>query len=202
MKKEELIIKKIGIAEKAVQELIQKDDLKKLPEQLARQVAGFYETKSLNRLKSAKIVYEASQKNNQYTDYSETVAAAYYAMYYIVHAYLAAVYKTKMREDLKGVHAITHNLVLYYLVKTNKLAKHLYDEYIQAFQTTTATQNLTISKFQEKAYAYAEKYDDSRAARETFTYKTTASIEEYHAKQAISTADEFINTIRQLIIKK
>ncbi len=197
MKEEELILKKIQIAEKAVQELNQKGSLKKLPEQLARQIANFYETKALNRLQTAKIIYEESKKNNQYTDYSETVAAAYYAMYYIVHSYLAAIYQTKIKEDLRGVHAITHNIILYYLVKTNKLAKHLYEEYLQTFQTTTAT--LTIDQFQKKAYTYAEKYDDSRAARETFTYKTTPSIEEYHAKQAISTAEEFINTIRQLI---
>ncbi len=202
MKKEELIIKRINIAEKVVRELTSKGDLKKIPEQFARQVAGFYETKSLNRLKTAKIIYESSQKNNTYTDYSEAVAAAYYAIYYIVHAYLAAVYRTKIREGLKGVHAITHNMVLYYLVKTNKLAKHLYDEYVQTLQTTTETQKITMDKFQEKAYDYAEKYDKSRAAREIFTYRTSASIEEYHAKHAITTAEEFINTIRQLIIKK
>lgn len=207
MKKEE-ISKDLKIAEKAVLELTQSGDLKKLPEQLAHQIANFYETMCLNRLQSAKFIYEASKtpkKYNlpeKYSDYSETVAAAYYAMYYIVHAYLAEIYKTKLREDLRGVHAITHNLVIYYLVKTNKLAKHLYDEYLTTLETTSAIQNLTLESFQEEAFKYAKTYEKSKDARETFTYKTTASVESYHAERAIATAEEFVNTVRQLINRR
>jgi uncharacterized protein (UPF0332 family) len=205
MKREDLIAKKTAIAEKTVQELVQSGDLKKLAEQTAHQIAKFFEAKCLNRLQTAKHVYAASrepQKHNvsqDYADYSEVVAAAYYAMYYIIHAYLAANYHIKLREDLRGVHAITHNLIVYYLVKTKKLAKHLYDEYVKTLQTTSAI--LTIEAFQEKAYTYAEKYRRSKEARETFTYNTTPTIEAYHAEHAITTAEEFINTIRQLLLK-
>ncbi|MCX6709025.1 MAG: hypothetical protein NTW67_05270 [Candidatus Woesearchaeota archaeon] len=208
MNKEELISKKIIIAEKAVKELSQAGDLKKLNEETARQIAGFYETKTLNRLQTAKHLYETSkepQKHNlpqEYTDYGEAVAAAYYAMYYIVHAYLAANYQTKLREDLRGVHAITHNLILYYLVKTKKIAQHLYDEYLLTLETASVIQNLTVDSFQQQAYNYAEKYNKSREARETFTYKTTPAIEAYNAEQAIKIAEEFIYTIRQLIMKE
>ncbi len=200
----EQIVKKTAIAEKAVRELTQSGDLKRLADPTALQIARFFETKCLNRLQTAKLVYEASQdpkKHNlsNYSDYSEAVAAAYYAMYYVVHAYLASQYRVKLREDVRGVHAITHHLIVYYLVKTNKLAKHLYDEYVKTLQTTSAI--LTIEAFQEKAYTYAEKYSKTREARETFTYKTTATIEAYHAQHAITTAEEFINTIRQLMMK-
>ncbi len=198
----DIIIKKITIAENAIQELVKAADLKKQPYQMAFQIADFYEVKALNRLKTAKLIYETSKKQQDYTDYSETVAAAYYAMYYIVHAYLAKVYKTKLRENLRGVHAITHNLVIYYLVKTKKLAQHLYNEYVQALEATSSVQNFTIESFQEKAYTYAEKYNKSREARETFTYKTTPAIEAYHAEHAIVTAEEFIYTIRQLMMKR
>jgi len=199
--------KDIRIAEKAVLELTQSGDLKKLPEQLARQIADFYETKGLNRLQTAKLIYEASKSAKKYnlpekySDYSEAVAAAYYAMYYIVHAYLAALYKTKLREDLRGVHAITNNLVVYYLVKTNKLAKHLYEEYFKTLETTSSIQNMTLESFQEEAFEYVKQYKKSKEARETFTYKTTASVESYHAERAIATAEEFVNTIRQLVHK-
>lgn len=201
MKKVDIIEKKIALAEKAVQELLKKGNLKKLPEQIAGQIADFYETKALNRLQSARLIYETSKKQqNNYSDYSESVAAAYYAMYYIVHAYLAAKYKTKLQEDLRGVHAITHNLVLYYLVKTNKLAQHLYNEYLKTLQT--ASEVLTIEAFQEKAFGYAEEYYKSKDAREIFTYKTAPSVEAHHAEHAIKTAEEFINTIRQLMLIK
>lgn len=202
------INKDMRIAEKAVLELTQAGDLKKLSDQLARQIADFYETRCLNRLQSAKLIYEASKSakkyelSENYSDYGEAVASAYYAMYYIVHAYLAALYKTKLREDLRGVHAITHNLVVYYLVKTNKLAKHLYEEYLKTFETTSAIQNLTLESFQEEAFKYAKKYEKSKEARETFTYKTTASVESYHAERAVATAEEFVNTVRQLIHKR
>ena len=202
--KQDIMSKKVSEAEKSILKLTQSGDLKKLPEPLSSQIASFFETKCLHRLETARLIYRASKEHKDtptnYTDYSESVAAAYYAMYYIVHSYLAAVYKTKLREDLRGVHAITHHIILYYLVKTNKLAKHLYEEYLATLQTTTAI--LTIESFQEKAYKYAEKYSTSREARETFTYKTTPVIEAHHAEQAIKTAEEFINTIRQLIHKK
>lgn len=207
MKKDD-INKDMKIAEKAVLELTQAGNLKKLPEQLAHQIANFYETRCLNRLQSAKLIYDASKTAKKYSlpekysDYSETVAAAYYSMYYIVHAYLAEVYKTKLREDLRGVHAITHNLVIHYLVKTNKLAKHLYEEYFKTFETTSAIQNLTLESFHEEAFEYAKQYEKSKEARETFTYKTTASVESYHAERAIATAEEFVNTVRQLMLKK
>ncbi len=202
------INKDMRIAEKAILELTQAGDLKKLPEQLAHQIANFYETRCLDRLQTAKVIYDASKSPKKhglpekYADYSEAVAAAYYAMYYIVHAYLAEIYKTKLREDLRGVHAITHNLVIYYLVKTNKLAKHLYEEYLKTLETTSAIQNLTLESFHEEAFKYAKTYEKSKEARETFTYKTTASVESYHAEKAIAAAEEFVNTVRQLILKK
>jgi uncharacterized protein (UPF0332 family) len=202
MKKEELIKKKIAVAEKAVQELIKAGNLKKLPDAMAAKITLFYETKALNRLKSAQLIYNASKEKGDYSDYSEATAASYYAMYYIVHAYLAKIYRTKLRENLRGVHATTHHIILYYLVKTKRLAAHLYDEYVATLETTADVQNLSPDTFQPQAFSYAEKYDRSRSARETFTYNTTVSIESYHAEQAIATAEEFINTIRQLMVKK
>jgi uncharacterized protein (UPF0332 family) len=207
MKNEE-VSKDVRIAEKAVLELTQAGDLKKLPEQLAHQIANFYEARCLNRLQSARFIYEASKTPNKYdlpekySDYSEVVAAAYYAMYYSVHAYLAEIYMTKLRENLRGVHAITHNLVVYYFVKTNKLVKHLYEEYVKTLETASAIQNLTLESFQEEAFKYAKQYKKSKEARETFTYKTTSSVESHHAERAIATAEEFVNIVRQLMLKK
>lgn len=207
MKKEELISKKIIISERLIKELIQAGNLKKLNAETAGQIADFYETKALNRLQTARHLYAVSQDPGRYglpqryTDYSEVVAAAYYSMYYIVHAYLAANYRTKLRENLRGVHAITQNLIVYYLVKTKKLARHLYDEYVRTLETVSAVQNLTVESFQQQAYKYAERYNKNRKARETFTYKTTPSIEAYHTEQTIIIAEEFIHTVRQLIMK-
>ena len=120
-------------------------------------------------------------------------------MYYIVHAYLAKVYKTRLREDVRGVHAITTQLILYYLVKTERLARHLYDEYQKTLGTVAKIQNFTLDDFQSEAYKLAEKYDQSRDARETFTYKVTKNAEERYAQQTIEIAEEFINTIRRLM---
>ena len=97
-------------------------------------------------------------------------------MYYVVHSFLALQYKTKLREGIRGVHAITEYIVLYYLVKTKKLAKHLYEEYVKAYETTAQTQKLSVEDFQEKAFEYAQQYDKSRTAREVFTYTVTPAI--------------------------
>jgi len=211
MKLQNLIDKKVGIAEKRIQELLKSGDLKKLSEKESYQISQFYEIRTINRLKTAELIYKVSgdlkiktliKIPQTYMDYGEAVAVAYYAMYYIVHAYLAKEYKTKLREGIRGVHAITQNIILYYLVKTKKLAQHLFQEYIKTFETTAQIQKLDVEDFQEEAYKYVKKYDKSRDARELFTYKVTPEIESYHAKNTIKTANEFINTIRQLMLSK
>lgn len=202
---EELIKKKIAIAEKRVLELIKSGELKSLLEQEKYKISEFYEEKSKNRLESAKIIYNASKNKNNpgvsknYNDYSEVISAAYYSMYYVVHSFVALKYKIKLREDVRGVHAITEHLILYYLVKTGKLAKHLYQEYLETFHTIAELQNISLSEFQIKAYEYAKKYDESRQAREIFTYYVTPSVEARNAQDALRIANEFTSTIRQLI---
>lgn len=191
---------KINQAEKRILELTKSGDLKKLPDALCNKIFDFYEKRSLNRLETAKIIFDKSNKEENYSDYGEVVTSAYYSMYYIVHAYLAKNYKTKLRENLRGVHSITHKLILYYLVKTKKLAKHLYEEYINTLETTVELQKISIEDFQKEAYEYAERYDKSRSAREVFTYNLSSTAESHHAEKAISIAEEFINTIRQLMI--
>ena len=205
MKPDEIIKKKIAEAEKRIFGLIESGDLKNISESEKYKISEFYEVKSKNRLESAKLIYNASKNNSRfsldrnYKDYSEVVSAAYYAMYYIVHAFIALSYKRKLREGIRGVHAITEHLILYYMVKTGKLAKHLYERYLETLETTAEVQSISIKDFEEKAYDYAKKYDETRTNREVFTYNVTANIEEYRAKQAIDTAEEFINTVRQLI---
>ncbi|OGJ18246.1 hypothetical protein A3K73_00405 [Candidatus Pacearchaeota archaeon RBG_13_36_9] len=206
MKKENIIKKKIAEAEKSILGLIDSGDLKNLNENEKYKISEFYEEKSKNRLESAKLIYNASRESGKfglhkgYRDYSEVVSAAYYSMYYIVHAFIALAYKRKLREGLRGVHAITEHLILYYMVKTGKLAKHLYENYLETLKITAEVQNISIKYFEEKAYDYAKKYDETRTNREIFTYNVTESAEEYRAKQAIDTAEDFINTVRQLMI--
>ncbi len=202
---EELIKKRIAIAEKRVLELIKSGELKSILEQEKYKMSEFYEEKSKNRLESAKIIYNNSKNKTKigigkdYSDYPEVISAAYYSMYYIVHSFVALKYKIKLREDVRGVHAITEHLILYYLVKTGKLAKHLYQEYLETFHTTAELQNISLSEFQIKAYEYAKKYDESRQAREIFTYYVTPSVEARNAQDVLRIANEFTSTIRQLI---
>lgn len=191
------IDKKIKEAEKRIKELLENEDLKKLSEIDGVNISKFFETKSLNRLQSAKIIFEQSSKEENYQDFSEVVSCNYYAMYYIIHSFLALKYRIKLRDNLRGVHAITHHLILYYLVKTGKLEKHLYDEYVNTLETASEIQNLD---FKEKAFEYANKYKQQRDKRETFTYSTSKSAEQHHAEHSIAVAEEFINTIRQLMI--
>ena len=206
MKKEDVIKKKVAEAEKGILGLIDSGDLKLLPENEKYRISEFYETKSRNRLASAKLIFEASKKSSKfrldknYRDYSEVVAAAYYSMYYIVHAFIALVYRRKLREGVRGVHAITEHLILHYMIKTGKLAKHLYEEYLKALKTTVEIQNISMKRFEEEAYDYARTYDETRDKREIFTYNVTPNIEEYHAKRSIESAEEFVGTVRQLML--
>lgn len=204
MNEDELIKKKIEIAERRVLEMRKSGEIKNLSESEKYGISNFYEEKSKNRFKSAKILYNASNKykkesNRNYHDYSEVVSAAYYSMYYIVHSFIALKYKLKLKEDLRGVHAITEHLILYYLVKTGVLAKHLYKEYLRTLQITSDVQKIPLSNFQIKAYEYSKKYGQNRVAREKFTYNTGLSAEARNAEDALRIAEEFISTIRQLM---
>ncbi len=206
MNEENILRTKINIAEKRMRDLNSSGDIKKLQEPEANKIAQFYIEKSMTRLETAKLIKKLSSGkeriefvSKKYSDYGECVSAAYYAMYYIVHAYLAKVYKTRLREDVRGVHAITTQIILYYLVKTERLARHLYEEYQKTLGTVAKIQNFNLEDFQSEAYKIVEKYDRSRDARETFTYKVTKNAEEHYAQQTIETAEEFINTIKILM---
>ncbi|HLC91009.1 MAG TPA: hypothetical protein VJI15_04525 [Candidatus Nanoarchaeia archaeon] len=200
MTNNEFIGRKISEAEKRIEELIDSGDLKRLDEQEKHKIARFYEQKSLQRLETAKLILKTSNEDKNYSDYSEVVSAAYYSMYYIIHSFVALHYKVKLREGLRGVHAITHHFVLYYLVKTKKLAKHLYEEYCTSLGAAAEIQGIDADDYQEAAFAYARKYQQQKENRERFTYFTTYHAESYHAKLSLGIAEEFVNTIRQLMI--
>jgi uncharacterized protein (UPF0332 family) len=199
MNEDEYIQKRIQEAEKAINELAKEKALKKLVNQESMQISKFYEDKSIRRLETAKLIFDASTKNQHYDDFSEAVSAAYYSMYYIVHAYLALNYKTKLAEGTRGIHAITTNLILYYLIKTGKLARHLFEEYCNALSTASEIQDLDWKDYQSNAYEYVKKYQTQRENREIFTYFVSKNAEKHHATNSIAVAEEFINTIRQLM---
>ena len=84
MKNDRLL--KEQIAEKSIQEHTIAGDLRKLPDSSAHQIAQFFETKSLQRLQSAHLIYNISNKETakeqagvpvSYSDYSESVSASY-----------------------------------------------------------------------------------------------------------------------------
>ena len=204
-----LINKKIIEAEKRIKELLEKEDLRKLDEQEKYKISKFYLMKSLNRMETAKLIFRNSKFSENkiskgikkdYIDYSEAVSASYYSMYYIVHAFLALKYRRKLKEEVRGVHAITCHVVLYYLVKTEKLAKHLYEDYVGALETTSKVQGFDLEEYQKKAFDYVKMYQKQRERREIFTYYASKNAEEDQADKAITVAEEFINTIKQLML--
>jgi len=199
MNEAEYIQKRIREAEKAIASLTKEGALKKLTESESLQIAKFYENKSLQRLETAKLVFNASKKNSHYDDFSEAVGTTYYSMYYIIHAYLAKNYRTKLVEGTRGVHAITANLILCYLIRTGKLAHYLFEEYCSSLSTTAKIQDLDWKDYQPEAYEYVRKYQTQRDRREVFTYFVSKNAEEHQAHDSITIAEEFINTIRQLM---
>jgi uncharacterized protein (UPF0332 family) len=201
MNESEEISKKIAEAEKRVKELLENGDLKKIEVQERINISKFYENKSLNRLESARLIFDSSKKENNYSDFSEVVSAAYYAMYYIIHSFLAKKYGRKLREGVRGVHAITVHLILYYLIKTKQLEHHLYEEYCNALDTVAEFSGLNSEEFQAAAYNYAKKYRQEQGKRERFTYFVSRNAEEHHAQDSLEFAERFISTIREVMIR-
>ena len=192
------IIRRIEEADKRIKELLEHGDIKKISEEERHRLVIFFRQRSLHRLQTARIIYEASGKDN-YEDYGEAVGAGYYSMYYIVHGYVAANYHIKLKEGTPGVHAITLHFILYYLVKTNKLARNLYEEYCKALEMTAETHAFNLEEYREAAFEYAAQYDDQKSQREKFTYFTTTTAVKEEAKRAIEVAEQFINKMLELI---
>ncbi|MBI5002358.1 hypothetical protein HZC31_03170 [Candidatus Woesearchaeota archaeon] len=199
---------KMAKAEKDVKRLHDEGELKELSEQEKIRIAQFYEQRSIKRLETASLIFlyssdaKKSQTTNvskEYSDYGEVVTASYYAMYYIVHAFFAKKYGKKLKENTYQVHAKTNHLVLYYLVNTKQLATQLYEEYVRTM--ATAQIQKTVDDFQGDAFRYVQRYDQSKEDRETSTYNVEKSTDERHAKDALATAKEFIQTIRELMVK-
>ncbi len=199
MNAKDLIKKKIVESEKKIQELLTTNDLKKVNDTQKNEIFEFYMQKSLNRLKTAKLIFEESLKGDAYTDFSEVVSAAYYAMYYIIHAFLALKYTVKLREGLRGVHALTLHLLVYYLIRTNRLAKYFYTEYCRTLNAAAEIQAFDPNDYQEEAFRYAIKYQQQRENRERFTYFISRNAAEHQAQHSIQVAEEFITTLRKLM---
>ena len=82
------------------------------------------------------------------------------------------------------------------------MAKHLYEDYIKTLETTAKIQEFDLEEYQKQAFNYAKKYQEQRNKREPFTYHILKNAEEHHVIKAIKTAEEFINTIRQLMLSQ
>ncbi len=201
MNREQEVEQKIYEAHKRIKELLENDDLKKLDELETYTISSFYEQKSLHRFQTAMLIFQASKNQTNYSDYSEVVAACYYGMYYIVHAYVAKKYGRRLREGVRGVHAITTHFVLYYLVHTKKLQQHFFEEYCKSLETAAELGAVSEDEFRAVAFGYAETYKKEQGKREKFTYFVSRNAEEYHAKESLDVAQEFINIIRQLMLK-
>ena len=117
-----------------------------------------------------------------------------------VHSFMAHMYLKKVRNGIRGVHAITNHIVLYYLVKTKKLAKHLYSEYAKALESTILIDRINEIDFLKESYDIAKKYDVERTKRERFTYSATKNAEKTNAKESLGTAKNFIDAIRGMMV--
>ena len=199
MNEKDFITKKLEETEKRIKELLEDGSLKKINSSERSIVAAFFDRKSLNRFQTTQIIFRESSTSTDYCDYSEAVGSGYYSMYYIVHAYIAKKYGLKLREGVRGVHAITLHLIIYYLIKTNKLSRHLYEEYCAAMNLTAEIQAFNPDEFQKDAFSYAQKYEKERGKREMFTYFIAKNAEKSHAESTLQVAEKFIAAIREIM---
>jgi len=199
MNEKNFINKKLEEAEKRIKELLGDGSLKKIDQHEISIVTKFFEKKALNRFQTAQIIFRESSSDSDYYDFSEVIGSGYYSMYYIVHAYIAHQYEIKLREGVRGVHAITLHLIMYYFIKTNKLTKYLYEEYCAALDLTAEMQAFNPDDFQKDAFSYAQKYERERGKREKFTYFIAQNAEKVQAEKSLQVAEKFITTIREMM---
>lgn|SRR3989344_8503029 len=198
--------KKIREADSIILNMIREDKIIKLSDQEKIRFVNFYKKQANLSLIAADLLYNISTEreskdfhklNDDYECFLWVTNASYYSMFYIIHALLS--YKGIRITSQQGIHKITAHALVYYCIKTNFIAKELYEQFIKIQEEITELFNLEY--FQKRAVDLTTKYFYETEKRSKFTYETTEDIKQQHAKTSLQRAREFINEIEKIIEK-
>ena len=159
----------------------------------------FFLNNAKNSLDSAKLLFEASTKNNiknllgfpDFNGFLWVINSAYYSMFYMARALLEN-HGVKIKTDL-SIHSVVFDALIYYFYLTGKLEKRLIEDFSDAKEEVAAI----LGK--EKAKGLVEDYLYEKNKRGFFTYEMGAIAMRNKAQTSLDRAKKFSEEIRKII---
>ena len=147
--------------------------------------------------------YKCKEKlliEKEFECYLWVTVCSYYSMFYIANGALA---NEGIKVGDKIVHKITSDCLIFYFIKTGKLAKHYYQEYEKSMKDTLEVMRMDEKeireKLQKRAIDLIQTFEFERKKRGDFQYKTITNIKENLANTSLQRAKEFLKEIEKII---
>lgn len=176
-----------------------------------KKLVDFYIKTAKMSLKVAEILFDLSKNNEskaklliekEFECYLWVTVCSYYSMFYVASGALA---NKGIKIGDKIVHQITSDCLIFYFIKTGKLAKHYYGEYEESMNNALEVMGLDEKEIreelQQKAIDLIKTFDFEKKKRGDFQYKTTISIKENLAKTSLERAKTFLYEMGNVIEK-
>lgn len=164
-----------------------------------RKFVEFFLNNAKNSLDSAKLLFEASTKDNLknslgfpgFNGFLWVINASYYSMLFMVRALLESE-GIKIKADT-SIHAIVFDTLVYYFYLTGKMQKSLIENFADAEEESAEM----LGK--EKAKELIEEYFYERRKRAMFTYEMGVIAMQNKAQTSLERAKRFNEEIRKMI---
>lgn len=173
-----------------------------------KEFADFYLKTAKTSLKVADILFALSSDietkrklglEEDFECYMWAVVCSYYSMFYAVNSALAT-RSIKIGDEI--VHKAALNCLIFYFLKTGRLAKHLLEEYEimqdEVLELIGSEQKI-LQKMQKRAFELIQSFDFERKKRGTFQYKITIDVKKTVAQTSLNRAKNFLFEMEKLI---
>lgn len=174
-----------------------------------KKLVDFYIKIAKTSLRVAEILFDLSKNNEsknklsiekEFECHLWVTVCSYYSMFYIANGALA---NKGIKIGDKIIHQITSDCLIFYFIKTGRLAKHFYKEYEDsmnnALEMMGSDEKGLKEKLHQKAINLIETFDFEKKKRGDFQYKTTTSIKENMAKTSLERAKTFLYEMEKVI---
>lgn len=201
--------KRIKEAESNVRQYLEDNLMTKKEEN--KNLVGFYLKTAKMSLRVAEILFNLSKEDDskeklliekEFECYLWVTVSSYYSLFYVANGALASL---GIKVGDKIAHKITSDCLIFYFIKTGKLAKHYFEEYEVSMKEVLEIMGIDEQEFrkklQQQALELIQTFDFERKKRGDFQYKTTTSIKENLAKTSLERAKTFLHELEQLIAR-
>ncbi len=177
-----------------------------------KKLVGFYLDTAKMSLRVAELLFDPSKNKKskekllieeEFECYLWVTVCSYYSMFYIANGALA---NEGIKIGDKIVHKIASDCLIFYFIKTGKLAKHYCTEYEEsmnnALEVIGVDEEKIREKLQQKAINLIQTFDFEKQKRGDFQYKTTTAVKENLAKTSLQRAKTFLYEMEKVIERK